>query len=208
MTQAWRYSDPGQAHLVGHTSYRYEPTGAVAEIQHLNNNGGNIADFVYAYDLAGRLVNESRNGLYTFYNYDNTNQLTNDNGATYSYDPNGNRINTGYSSAADNQLSSDGVWTYVYDAEGNRIEKDRIGTSEKWTYGYDHANHLKSVERKSNGTTVDLRVDYKYGISLPPTLGNCLGSSCRQIRARSLMARLSALGRCFAPVRRRRHAGS
>ena len=44
----------------------------------------------------------------------------------------------------------------------NRVEKDRIGGNEKWFYGYDNANHLVSVERKSNGTDVDLRVNYAY----------------------------------------------
>jgi YD repeat-containing protein len=106
--------------------------------------------------------------VYTWYSYDDTNQLTSANGsgeAAYAYDANGNRTGTNLSTGGDNQLSSDGMWDYVYDAEGNRVEKHGhlfsnvcvpyYSTSEIWTYGYDNANHLVSVERKSNGTTVD-----------------------------------------------------
>jgi len=41
-------------------------------------------------------------------------------------------------------------------------EKDAVGSSVKWLYGYDNRNHLIQVDRKTNGTTIDLTVKYTY----------------------------------------------
>ena len=48
----------------------------------------------------------------TTYQYDKTEQLTNDSLVTYSYDLNGNRTMTGYTTGTGNEMTSDGTWNY------------------------------------------------------------------------------------------------
>ena len=62
----------------------------------------------------------------------------------------------------DNCLDSDGVWDYTCDAEGNRTGKDEIAGTIKWEYFYDQRNQLVRVDRKTDGTNIDLMVEYKY----------------------------------------------
>ncbi len=107
------------------------------------------------------------------FTYDNTNQITSEETAdgttTLSYDANGNRAMTGYvtgdgagGSPDNNRLTTDGVWNYSYDDEGNLIQKVRVGGSEKWQFQFDHLNNLTRIDRKTNGTTIDLTVLYTY----------------------------------------------
>ena len=97
-------------------------------------------NYTNTYDLASRITVETLNGgVPTSYQYDKTNQLTNDTANAYSYDLNGNRTMSGYTTGPANQLTNDGTWTYCYDRNGNQVQKTK-GTGEVVPYGYDNRN--------------------------------------------------------------------
>ncbi|MCE9534651.1 MAG: hypothetical protein K8T89_26550, partial [Planctomycetes bacterium] len=161
--------------------YAYDPwTGQTTSIISKNDSDVTLSEFDYVYDLAGQLTSKTEyqpeldiDPVTTLYDYDDQGQLTQDGSTGYAYDPNGNRTDAmGYTTGSANALLSDGTWSYKYDAEGNRIEKEAVSGAEKWTYGYDHLNNLVEVDRKSNGTDIDLRVQYTYDV-----WGNRIGKS-------------------------------
>src|SRR5687767_14553692 len=67
-----------------------------------------------------------------------------------------------YNSDYLNQITSDGNWDYTYDANGNTTGKEEVGGGITWYYYFDHATQLTEVERRTNGTDVDLEVQFKY----------------------------------------------
>ena len=149
------------------TTYSYDAADRLARIWTKDGSGNDLADFQYQYDAHSRLTVKTEDSVVTTYSYDSTDQLTGEDFASgtdgaYSYDPNGNRTMAGYATGDDNRLESDGTWDYTYDAEGNRTSKSAVSGSTVWTYGYDHRNQLVRVDRKSNGTDIDLTVEYRY----------------------------------------------
>src|SRR5262249_33940072 len=99
----------------------------------------------------------------TSYAYDNTDQLTQDGAATFSYDANGNRTMAGYATRTGNRMSTDGTWTYTYDAEGNVTKKSKGTSSDTWVYTYDHRDQmLTAAFSATDGGTVTKRVTYVY----------------------------------------------
>ena len=56
-----------------------------------------------------------------------------------SYDPNGNRTNSG-SPGTGNRLLSDGTYDFTYDADGNRIAETKISDLTVTGYTWDNAN--------------------------------------------------------------------
>ncbi len=76
----------------------------VTNIQHKDGGGTIQANFTYTYDLADRVTGAIDNCAAVSYSYDNTNQLTADGSASYSFDANGNRTMAGYA-------TNDGTWT-------------------------------------------------------------------------------------------------
>ncbi len=149
--------------LIALTSYNYDGTGRVTNLQHTDGSGGNVANYTYTYDDGGRLTLEVRDGSTTSYTYDDSSQLTGDGAGTYSYDGAGNRTMTGYSTGTGNRLTTDGTWTYTYDAAGNLTKKSKGSTAETWTYGYDNRGELTWAEKRAtDGGTLQSRAEYKY----------------------------------------------
>jgi RHS repeat-associated protein len=162
-----RYYNFAGTPVVTRTTYTYDASHHVTDIHTTNAAGSTVARFQYTYDAAGRVLTQDDNSVVTTYAYDNANQLTGEDFASgtdgaYSYDLGGNRTMSGYATGDDNRVTANGVYTFTYDDEGNLEEKTKVGTSEKWTYTYDHGNRLTGVTRTTNGTTIDLRATYTY----------------------------------------------
>lgn len=166
-----RYADLAGTQLAVQTSYTFDDAGRLTDLVH--QKGATIlADYDYTYDVASRLTQmvSLADGTST-YSYDVLDQVT---GAahtyqtdeSYSYDDNGNRMNTGYSTTANNRLQSDGTYDYQYDQEGNRTKKLLTGTTtvvEEYTW--DHRNRLVRVTQYDSGTgLVTSTVEYEYDV--------------------------------------------
>ena len=135
-----RYADTAGTDLLGQTQFTYDPSGNVTEIEHTNAASTVLLEYQYQCDAADRVSSETEtyNGTPTTtnYGYDASNELTNANSATYTYDANGNRTMTGYQTGADNELLSDGTWNYAYDPAGNMISQVGISNGLSWYYTY------------------------------------------------------------------------
>jgi RHS repeat-associated protein len=157
-----RYSDLAATTLIGSTTLTYDALLRLTNQQHLNGSGTNIANFTNTYDLASRITAEVLNGgLPTTYQYDATDELTNDVVNTYTYDLNGNRTMAGYTTGPGNQLTSDGTWNYYADRNGNIVQKTNIGTGEVVAYGYDTRNRLTTVSDMTSAG-LQMRATYMY----------------------------------------------
>src|SRR5207245_101157 len=87
-----RYKDLAGTQSVGTSSFTYDALGEVTNLQHKDGTNNPLANYTYTYDGGGRLQSEQLNGAAPItYQYDTTNQLTNDTAHSYSYDLNGNR---------------------------------------------------------------------------------------------------------------------
>jgi RHS repeat-associated protein len=160
-----RYSDLAAATLIGSSTLTYDALRRLVNQQHLNGSGTNIVNFTNTYDLASRITAEVLNGgAPTTYQYDATDQLTNDAVNTYTYDLNGNRTMAGYATGPGNQLTSDGTWNYYADRNGNIVQKTNIATGEVEVYGFDTRNRLAKV---SDTTSVGLQLRATYSYDAP-----------------------------------------
>jgi RHS repeat-associated protein len=164
-----RYYNFAGTPVVARTTITYDGSHKVKQIKTIDakTSPTTLADYQYSYDASGRVTVQNDNGTRTTYAYDATNQVTGEDFATgtdgaYSYDLGGNRTMAGYATGTDNRITGDGTYTFTYFNEGMLKEKTKVGTSEKWNYFYDNANHLTKIERKTNGSAVDLRVLYTY----------------------------------------------
>jgi RHS repeat-associated protein len=112
----------------------------------------------YVYDTLGRVTQEQDSGYeldagrYVVqasrpFRYDNTSQLTNDNGKTQQYDADGNPQGQRQGVAFTLNANTDQVRSFIdnfsYDGEGNRIE--RSGPFVKTVYAFDAENRLTEV---------------------------------------------------------------
>jgi YD repeat-containing protein len=141
-----RYSNLAGTTTVGYSTFTYDGVGRLTNLQHMNGSFVNIANYTNTYDLASKIRSEVLNGgAATTYQYDTTDQLTNDSVVTYSYDLNGNRTMTGYTTGLANELTSDGTWNYGYDSNGNLVQKTNISTGEVYAFGYDNRNRMTSA---------------------------------------------------------------
>jgi RHS repeat-associated protein len=155
------------------TSYTYDTLNRLTQIKDFNRNA-----FSFSYDPLSRTTQMTRpNGVNSNYQYDGVSNLlsvlhqngtTTLDGATYTYDPAGNRksktnqLNSVVSSFAyDNLYELTGVTqgastveAYTYDAVGNRLSSASVAT-----YSYDASNELQSAGAASytydaNGNTL------------------------------------------------------
>jgi RHS repeat-associated protein len=145
-----RYSALDGSVQVGESDYSYDAMGRLTNLQHKGSGGTSLANTTYTYDLASRVLTETRNSATTTYAYDAANQLTSAGTATYSYDANGNRTMTGYVTGTGNELQNDGTWQYTYDSAGNLIEKFAAATGDIWDYTYNNANQMVSAVHRWN----------------------------------------------------------
>src|SRR5262249_53421173 len=108
-----RYEGSGPAQFIGSSTFTYDATGRLSNLQHRNGSSTLLANYTYTYDAADRLASQVENGTTTTFQYDATSQLTNDGTKSYSYDANGNRTGGGYTTGTSNRLTNDGVYTYT-----------------------------------------------------------------------------------------------
>jgi len=145
-----------------YTIYTYDADGNVLDL--VNHAAGGLVNssFVYTYDAMGRVITETGlDGQWT-YSYDAIGELTHavfvsnnpavvpNQDLTYSYDANGNRIETisngvttAYVTNALNQYTAVGSETLSYDGNGNLISTTNDGVTT--TYTYDELNRLIGV---------------------------------------------------------------
>ncbi len=155
-----RFSNLAGTTTIGYSAFTYDGVGRLTNLQHQNGSLVNIANYTNTYDLASKITSEVLNGgAPTTYQYDTTDQLTNDSVVTYSYDLNGNRTMTGYTTGLANELTSDGTWNYAYDSNGNLIQKTNISTGEVFAFGYDNRNRMTSA---TDTTTSGLQMQATY----------------------------------------------
>jgi RHS repeat-associated protein len=158
-----RYDDAAGTDKIGESLYTYDNAMRLTNINHKNGAGTSLASYIYSYDAGSRLSTQKISaGAVTTFSYDTVDQLSGDGATTWTYDSAGNRTSQGSSPTTGNRLSDDGTYNYTYDFEGNVTEKAQIAGSVKWQYYYDNRNELTRVDHITTGTTVDLRVDYKY----------------------------------------------
>jgi YD repeat-containing protein len=67
---------------VGESDYSYDARARLTNLQHKGSGGTSLANTTYTYDLASRLLTQTRNNATTSYAYDSANQLTSDGTAT------------------------------------------------------------------------------------------------------------------------------
>ncbi len=168
VTAGGSYDVVGGAVLATTDSYGYKSDGGAddgaAQMTSLTDYGESTT--TYMYDAAGQLTG-SQDNLYG--------------NRVYSYDAAGNSTVVDTTIGTDNQISTDGTWNYFYDADGNRIEKVNIADSDCWTYAYDDANRLITVEHHSSSSggvptgTLLLEETYTYDV-----FGNRLSDTLTQ----------------------------
>ena len=162
LLSAYTYDNSGRVTRLDHgngtyTVNTYTATGKLeSELNHAPDGSIN-SQFIYTYDLQGRMVTMTTlAGMWT-YTYDVNSQLTgvrtpDGREIQYAYDAQGNRIavtdqgtTTNYISNSLDQYTRIGDATLTYDADGNlNSQTDSSGTT---TYTYDTQNRLIS----SNG---------------------------------------------------------
>ena len=130
-----RFSNLAGTTIIGYSTFTFDSVGRTTNLQHMDGSFGNIANYTNTYDLGSRITREVLNGgAPTTYQYDKTNQLTNDSLVSYSFDLNGNRTMTGYTTGPANEITSDGTWNYYTDKNGNIVQKINISTGEVFAY--------------------------------------------------------------------------
>jgi RHS repeat-associated protein len=140
----------------GVTKYAYDDLGRTTNIKLTKGTTTTaLSEYGYTFDAADRITKISINGVNRSYGYDNTDQVTSDNGTALAYDKNGNRTGGGYVTAGNNRMTNDGVWTYTYDDEGQMIGKSKSG--EVWSYEYDFRGQMTKASK--TGTTVTYKYD-------------------------------------------------
>ncbi len=177
MKAAWDYDAIGDLETVtragksggswvtaGVTTYTHDDLGRTTNIRLADVGDKTISEYGYTFDDADRITGMSVNGASRTFGYDDTNQITNDNGTSRTYDANGNRTGGSYATDDANRMTTDGTWTYTYDDAGQATGKSKSGTA--WTYEYDHRGQLVEA---SDGTTT---VTYQYD-----AFGNRIGRS-------------------------------
>ncbi|MCA9996328.1 MAG: hypothetical protein KDE56_11305 [Anaerolineales bacterium] len=124
------------------TQYSRDALGRITQKVEVVNGTTTTTD--YAYDAAGRLWQVWQNGVLQ---------------ATYSYDPNGNRLSDGSNNATyddQDRLLTYGTASYTYTANGELLTKMQGGQTT--TYDYDVLGNLRGVGLP-NGTQIEYVID-------------------------------------------------
>ena len=149
---------------VSQTDYDYFANGDLKTIDH----GASIARYDYEYDDLRRITKITSADWPTgnVINYDAQSQLTSasETNESFTYDDNGNRINSGYTTAEHNLLVEDADYRYVYDAEGNRTRRIDKATGESVEYEWDYRNRLILIVFKDSTGTATKRIGYDYNL--------------------------------------------
>ena len=168
-----RYADLNKNQLVAQSGYTYDGLNRLLNLTH-SNSTDTIAFYDLLYDSASRIEQITDVDGTTVYSYDGTDQLIgadrsdpNNPDELYSYDANGNRINSslhdsGYVTGTNNQLLSDGNYNYEYDNEGNLIRQTEIATGAVRELEWDYRNRLIAVVDKDLSGVETQRVEFTY----------------------------------------------
>ncbi len=124
-------------------TYTYDPLSRLTAANYSNNTY-----YHYTYDAVGNRLSQVTNSSTITYTYDIANRLTHTNGATYTWDANGN-------------LLSDGANTYTYDL-ANRLTAFNNGTNTT-TYAYNGLGDR--LQQTVNYTTTTYAVDIAGGLT-------------------------------------------
>lgn len=173
-----RYADLAGTQHVASSHYTYDAASRLTRLAHSPSTtppapgvvDGLFAYYDHTYDQADRITQVTSKDGTTSYNYDAVDQLMGADHSfqadeSYTYDPNGNRTNTGYTTGANNRLLSDGTYNYEYDAEGNRTRRVQIATGAITQYSWDHRNRLVHVTTTSNGGIILGDFYYTYDVN-------------------------------------------
>lgn len=168
MTGMSRYSDLTGNNLIAESNYTFDASGRLTNLTH-NSDGEVLSAYEWAYDQANRITKATSPDEVSEFNYDKSDQLTGadhseQDDEIYSYDDNGNRVNTGYVTGENNQLTSDGKYNYEYDGEGNRVKRTEIATGEVTNYEWDYRNRLVGVETKNSSGQAIALSEYTYDV--------------------------------------------
>jgi RHS repeat-associated protein len=168
-----RYSNLDATELVTGTTYSYDQLNRLTNLTH-NNGTADLAFYDYVYDASSRITQITNVDGVTDYSYDDRDQLiaaeySNDNNLdeSYSYDANGNRIESsihsdGYQTGDANRLLSDGTYNYEYDNEGNLIRQTEIASGNIQEFEWDYRNRLVAVVDKDADGNETQRVEFTY----------------------------------------------
>jgi RHS repeat-associated protein len=166
MTGVSRYADLAGTQLVASSEYGFDLAGRLTSLMH-GRGAVALAAYGLTYDAANRVTRFSSPDGVSDYNYDERDQLLGSDHSyqsdeNYSYDGNGNRVNTGYETGENNRLLSDGRYTYEYDAEGNRTKRVEVVSGEVTEYVWDYCNRLTAVTTKDGTGETTESVEYAY----------------------------------------------
>jgi RHS repeat-associated protein len=159
-------------------TYGYDNANQLTSLVYTQGNGTALGNLTYSYDVAGHITGQGGSLAFNQLptpttqssSFDDNNRQTSFNGATLSYDANGNLTSDGVNSFVWNarnqlvQIQQGGVpqLSFAYDAVGRRISKT-VGTTTPTQYLYDGNNAVQEAQ----GTTVNpiltgLGIDERY----------------------------------------------
>ncbi|MGF1498799.1 MAG: tandem-95 repeat protein [Elainellaceae cyanobacterium] len=172
LTTVTRYADLAGTQKIGSSSYTYDAAQRLIGLTHRDGSDQILADYAYALNAAGELIQETRNDETFNYSYDDAAQLVqveHSGGAseTYNFDANGNRESSSvhgneYVTGDNNRLESDGIYNYDYDNEGNLIRRTETATGEVREFTWDYRNRLVSItDETADGRTIQ-EITYTY----------------------------------------------
>jgi RHS repeat-associated protein len=161
LTANYRYDAAGDLTMLdrsgkGATQYTYDDTGRIVNVCN-TVHGRTLSSFQYTYDAVGNRVQIVKDGfLFSRYAYDSLNRLiswqsNNWEHASYTYDPDGNRLSAtisfrtkDYTYDDADELVRAGSDSYTYDASGNLLSK--LQRAMETTFQWNAAGLLASVQ--------------------------------------------------------------
>jgi RHS repeat-associated protein len=132
-------------------------------------SGAGIADYRYAYNLAGEVTSEQSHGETVNYAYDLAGQLiaatrTVQPAEAYTFDASGNATEAGQVVGPMNRIVSDATFDYRYDDEGNLTQKTERASGVVTSFTYDFRNRLTAAESRSAGGVVLSASQFTYDV--------------------------------------------
>lgn len=147
-------------------TYGYDNANQLTGLVYTQGNGTALGNLTYSYDVAGHITGQGGSLAFNQLptpttqasSFDDNNRQTSFNGATLSYDANGNLTSDGVNSFVWNarnqlvqiQLGGSPQLSFTYDALGRRISKT-VGTTTPTQYLYDGDNAVQEAQ----GTAVN-----------------------------------------------------
>ncbi|HJX28489.1 MAG TPA: RHS repeat-associated core domain-containing protein [Thermoanaerobaculia bacterium] len=153
------------------TNWTYDDASRLIREVVSDASGATVSEVSYTYDRVGNRTSMATNGITTFYQYNELDQLAVAGSTRYTYDGRGNLVlvtdgssTTKYSYDAANRLAGvvmpNGVTkTYVYDADGLLI-RETVGGSVR-NYGWNEISQFGDIVYESDSSGASIA--YSYG---------------------------------------------